>query len=165
MVSKTGLFKEPFTELRNITTIDLACKAASVLEKILWMIIFISGTVWAVYFISVQFISFDENASVLIQGNSEEIELKSPAITICPTVSTKYGIAERLANYIDPYQLPEKFLQLKNGFFTCGLGTLSPSELSKKYDDIAWVENDYSSGSNKIRTFSAPCSKSIKICF
>ena len=82
MVSKTRLFKEPFTELRNITTIDLACKAASVLEKILWIIIFISGTVWAVYFISVQFISFDENASVLIQGNSEEIELNYPAITL-----------------------------------------------------------------------------------
>ena len=164
MVSRTRLFKEPFTELRNITTIDLACKAASVLEKILWIIIFISGTVWAVYFISVQFISFDENASVLIQGNSEEIELKYPAITICPKVSTKYGIAERLANYIDPDLLPEKFLQLKNGFFTCGLGTLSPPELSKKYDDNAWVENDYSSGSSKIRTFSTPRSRSIKIC-
>ena len=150
MVSKTRLFKELFAELRNITTIDLACKAASVLEKILWIIIFISGTVWAVYFISVQFISFDENASVLIQGNSEEIELKYPAITICPKVSTKYGIAERLANYIDPDQLPEKFMQLKNGFFACGLGTLSPSEIAKKYDDVTWVENDYSSGCSKI---------------
>ena len=94
--------------------------------------------------------SWDQNASVLIQGDPEKMDLKYPAVTICPKVSTKYGIAERLANYIDPDLLPEKFLQLKNGFFTCGLGTLSPSVLSKKYDDNAWVENDYSSGSSKI---------------
>ena len=147
MVSKTRLFKEPFTELRNITTIDLACKAASVLEKILWIIIFISGTVWAVYFISVQFISFDENASVLIQGNSEEIELKYPAITICPKVSTKYGIAERLANYIDPDQLPEKILPLKKEFFKCILSKkvvkFSPLEISENYEPVNWVQNFY----------------------
>ena len=150
-------YKEAFAELRNITTIDWACKAASFLEKGLWAFIGIIGTIWAVYFISLQFISFDENASVIIKGNSDETKLKYPAITICPKISTKYGIAERLANYIDPYQLPEKFLQLKNGFFACGLGTLSPSEIAKKYDDDTWVENDYSSGCSKIiQTFSAP---------
>ena len=148
MVSKTRLFKEPFTELRNITTIDLACKAASVLEKILWIIIFISGTVWAVYFISVQFISFDENASVLIQGNSEEIELKHPAITICPKVSSKHGIAEQLANYADPDKLPEKLWPLKKEFLKCGLSKIimSPLKIIENYDDAYWVENYFDSG-------------------
>ena len=112
-------YKEAFAELRNITTIDWACKAASFLEKGLWAFIGIIGTIWAVYFISLQFISFDENASVLIQGNSEETELKYPAITICPKVATKSGIVERLANYIDPDKLPEKFMQLKKSFFEC----------------------------------------------
>ena len=140
MATMTMSFKEPINELRNITTIDLACKAASVLEKILWSIIFILGTIWAVYFIALQFISFDENASVLIQGNSEETELQHPAITICPKVSTKYGIAERLANYLDQDQVPEKLLQLKKGFLSCGLKILSPKKLEEKYNDPIWIE-------------------------
>ena len=47
-------YKELFVELRNITTVDLTYKAANLLEKILWAFIGIIGTVWAVYFITVQ---------------------------------------------------------------------------------------------------------------
>ena len=46
--------QELIVELRNITTIDLTYKAANLLEKILWAFIGIIGTVWAVYFITVQ---------------------------------------------------------------------------------------------------------------
>ena len=151
-------YKEAFAELRNITTIDWACKAASFLEKGLWAFIGIIGTIWAVYFISDQFISFDENASVLTQGNSEVMELKYPAVTICPKVSTKYGIAERLANFIDPEHLPEKLLVLKKKFLKCSLrknDLLSPLEMSIKYDDTNWIENDWNSGCGKIQTLYA----------
>ena len=47
-------YKEILAELRTITTIDLACKAANYLEKIFWTLIGISGTVWAIYFITFQ---------------------------------------------------------------------------------------------------------------
>ena len=47
-------FKEVLVELRKITTIDLACKSANRLEKLLWTLIGITGTIWAVYFITLQ---------------------------------------------------------------------------------------------------------------
>ena len=149
---KNSSFKNAITELRNITTIDLACKAASFLEKVLWAFIGVLGTIWAVYFIGLQFIAFDENASVLIQGNSEEIELKHPAITICPKVSSKHGIAEQLANYADPDKLPEKLWPLKKEFLKCGLGKIimSPLKIIENYDDAYWVENYFDSGWGKI---------------
>ena len=149
MLQSTSYKGRAFAELRNITTIDWACKAASFLEKGLWAFIGIIGTIWAVYFISLQFISFDENASVIIKGNSDETKLKYPAITICPKISTKYGIAERLANYIDPSadQLPEKILPLKKEFIKCILSKkvvkFSPLEISENYEAVNWVQNFY----------------------
>ena len=53
-----------------------------------------------------------------------------PAVTICPKVSTKYGIAERLGNYIDPNNLPEKILTLKKELFKCRFN--SSLDLDKK---------------------------------
>ena len=50
----TLFFKELFVELRNITTVDLAYKAANLLEKALWAFIGIIGTIWVVYFITLQ---------------------------------------------------------------------------------------------------------------
>ena len=47
-------YKEVFAELRNITTIDFASKASNFLEKILWSLIGIIGTIWAIYFITLQ---------------------------------------------------------------------------------------------------------------
>ena len=39
-------------ELRNIRTINLAHKAANLGEKILWALIGIIGTAWAIYFMT-----------------------------------------------------------------------------------------------------------------
>ena len=41
-------------ELRNITTVDLVYKTSNILERILWALIGIIGTLWAVYFITLQ---------------------------------------------------------------------------------------------------------------
>ena len=127
-------YKEVYVELRRITTIDLVSKSSNLLEKLLWSLIGIIGTIWAVYFITLQVIqlysitnfsiiflqvttflkviSWDESPSVLIQGNIETTDLKYPAVTICPKVSTRYGIVERLGNYINPLNLPAKSLAL-----------------------------------------------------
>ena len=113
-----AFYKEVFAELRNIKTIDLAYKAANVLEKILWVLMGVIGATWAVYFIT----SWDDDASVLTQGDSNTLELKYPAVTICPKVSTKYAIAERLGNYIDPMNLPKELLALRHDFLICATG-------------------------------------------
>ena len=93
--------------------------------------------------------SWELNASVLIQGDTDAIDLKYPAVTICPEVSTKYGIAERLGNYIDPNNLPDKAMLLKREMFKCSLD--SPSDIDKNYADIDFVENDSDSGCGKIQ--------------
>ena len=66
----------------------------------------------------------------MIKGDIDEKILKYPAVTICPKVSTKYGIAERLGNYIDPNNLSEKVLTLKKELFKCRFN--SPLVLDKK---------------------------------
>ena len=49
-----NFFKEVLVELRNITTIDLAIKSSNLLEKLLWTLIGVTGTIWAAYFITLQ---------------------------------------------------------------------------------------------------------------
>ena len=122
--------REVFEDLRNITTVDLAYKASSILEKIFWALIGLTGTIWAVYFINLQFISWEESPSVMIQG--KKTDLKYPAVTICPKVSTKYAIAERLGNFIDPLNLPEKLLALRQEAFMCATRLGSKSIISKQ---------------------------------
>ena len=101
-------------------------------------------------FLKLQVLSWELNASVLIQGDTDAIDLKYPVVTICPKVSTKYGIAERLGNYIDPNNLPDKAMLLKREMFKCSLD--SPSDIDKNYADIDFVENDpTSSGCGKIQ--------------
>ena len=65
---------------------------------------------------------WNEHTSILIQGDSDSTEIKSPAVTICPKVSTKHAIAERLGNYIDPMYLPKELLTLRRAFFKCATG-------------------------------------------
>ena len=116
----TTFYKEVlFLELRNVKTIDLAHKAVNCLEKTLWILMGVIGAAWAVWFIS---FSWDDGASILIQGNSEKLELKHPAFTICPKVSSKYAFAEKLGNLIDPMNLPEELLTLRHDFFLCAAG-------------------------------------------
>ena len=52
----TTFYKELFSELRSIKTIDLAYKNTNFLEKLLWILIGIIGTGWFVYFVAFQVI-------------------------------------------------------------------------------------------------------------
>ena len=88
-------------ELRNITTIDLAFQAKNILEKILWAIIGIIGTVWVFYFVGIQFSLWEQHPSIVTKIDYELADVSYPAITVCSKGSTKYAIAERLGNYID----------------------------------------------------------------
>ena len=52
----TALYKELFSELRSIKTIDLAYKTTNFLEKLLWILIGTIGAGWVVYFMAFQVI-------------------------------------------------------------------------------------------------------------
>ena len=60
----------------------------------------------------------------MIKGDFETTDLKYPAVTICPKISTKYAIAERLGNYIDPGNLPKGLLALQQELFLCTTGLM-----------------------------------------
>ena len=81
----------------------------------------------AAFVFSPKAISWGESPSVLTQGKIETTDLKYPAVTICPKVSTRYGIAERLGNYIDPLNLPKGLLSLRHDYFMCAIGLLKKS--------------------------------------
>ena len=53
-ISMKGRFNIFFNELRAIKSIDLVCESKSILEKLFWMVIGITGTIWAAYFITLQ---------------------------------------------------------------------------------------------------------------
>ena len=91
-----------FDELRNITTVDLAYKAGCFLEKLLWVTIGIIGTIWAFVFIESQFELWNESPWLTTRAHVPLAQLQYPAITFCSDGATKYAIAERLGNYINP---------------------------------------------------------------
>ena len=91
-----------FDELRNITTVDLVYNARCFFEKLLWAMIGIIGTIWAFVFFESQFKLWNESPWLTTRAHVHLSQLPYPAITFCSDGTTKYAIAERLGNYIDP---------------------------------------------------------------
>ena len=116
-------FLSLFESLRNaIGTLDLTCKASYSIEKVFWALIGVLGTVWAIYFIGQDVLHWSTNPTIITQSDVNLAEIDQPSITICPPGSTKFAIAERLGNYLDPlYQKEAKFLSLANLYLTAFL--------------------------------------------
>ena len=53
-LNMTTSLQEIVSGIRSITTVDLALKASNLFEKTLWTLIGISGTIWAMYFMTFQ---------------------------------------------------------------------------------------------------------------
>ena len=87
-------------EFKNIGSIDLACKATNFLEKFLWISFSLVGIAWFVFFMIGVF--DDKNPLTSIREDIKLKDVNYPAITICSDSTTKYALAERLGNYIDP---------------------------------------------------------------
>ena len=96
--------------------------------------------------------SWEKSPLVLIQDNIDEKLLKYPAVTICPKVSTKYGIAERLGNYIDPNKLPEKALLLKKELFKCKINSPMTVIDNERVDGFLGPNSLSSTGCGKFQT-------------
>ena len=108
--------------LETITTFDLTCKATNILEKALWITIFIIGAAWAYYFITHQFVLWRESPFLTTQGDAELSDLNNPAVTVCLGGSTKYAVAEKLGNYYNPnITLPKELLKLQETLLLCAL--------------------------------------------
>ena len=112
-VSKcTYKYNEALTQIKDITTVGLACRATSILEKMFWILLGLGGFGWCVHFIVGQFFIWSENPFIIQKSELELNEINYPALTICSQYSTRYAVAERLGNYIDPKHLPKDLLSL-----------------------------------------------------
>ena len=127
-------------EFKKIASIGLACKATNIIEKILWISLGVAGIAWAFFFLTTLVQEWEANAGIMTKGN---FELEYPAITICPKVSTKYAIAERLGNFLDPLNLPDELLSLRERFFLCGSGLLKDMKKIHFLDITSEKANKY----------------------
>ena len=114
-------FKSIFEGIRKIVTIDLTCKATNVLEKFLWILMGLLGAIWAIYFIVLLFVN--ENPIIIFKDHIQLSEIEYPSITICPSGSTKFAIAERLGNYIDHTKMSEELIFTQNMLLYCVIST------------------------------------------
>ena len=131
-----------FERLKDgIATLDLACKAKNFFEKIVWVAIGVLGTMWAFYFIGKEIMHWSTNPTLITQGKMDLSEVEYPAITICPPGSTKYAIAERLGNYLDPSFIErEKFLSLANKYLFAFLNFNLKWNSKRQYDNLCGAE-------------------------
>ena len=98
MVMVSDKIKE---EIWTIRTIDLTRKAHHVLERLFWLLLAISGTVWFFYFMSHQVKLWNVNKIVVSKLRMKLSDLNYPAVTFCSESVNKYGVAEQLGNHLD----------------------------------------------------------------
>ena len=100
MVAAT--FQDLKDELLNFRFLQLVKFTSYLAEKVFWIILALSGMVWFVYCMTNQFMIWNTNKTVISKASTKLSDLDYPALSICSKTAAKYGIAERLGNYIDP---------------------------------------------------------------
>lgn len=123
--------KHLFNETKSIKSIDLACKATSIIERLLWVVVGLSGIGWAVWFIPDQFQLWADNPTIITRDNAKLSDIRYPAITIMPPGTSKYGIGERLGNYINPENMPRELYKIRNLYLKCMM-------IFKHSQTVAW---------------------------
>ena len=104
-------------ELRNFTTVNLMADASTILEKVFWALIAILGTLFIIDVVVIQLDYWRENPILVTKQSLKLSDMPLPSMTICHKGLQKYGIVERLANYIDPEkEIPEEVYNVRNEF-------------------------------------------------
>ena len=114
MAAKFQRIKE---ELRNFTTVNLIADASSILEKVFWALIAILGTLFIIDVVVIQLDYWRENPILVTKQTLKLSDMPLPSMTFCHKGLQKYGIVERLGNYIDPEkEIPEEVFNVRNEF-------------------------------------------------
>ena len=111
--------REFFDELKNVRTIELISTTKNIAAKLLWATLGITGIFWAFYFVPNDYNVWKNNPSIISRASTNLSQIKYPAISIATPGSTKYAIAERLANYIKPNSLPGKLKKIRSLLLKC----------------------------------------------
>ena len=134
--------------LKSIATYQLVTQSSSVIEKLFWSSIAISGTIWGFYFIVHQFQTWEASPHIVTRANVQLFDLNYPAITLCSKGNSKYAIAERLGNYLNPEaDLPEDLLDLRKEFALC-ITEVEEGAYKKGFQD--WKMDQFKSACNLI---------------
>ena len=108
-------------ELKNVRTIELVCKNSFFLERLFWAILGVLGIAWAFYFVPHNFQVWNNNPSIKMQGDLDLSQIRYPSISITPSGTTKYAIAERVGNFLNPKELSLNLRKVRNLFYKCAM--------------------------------------------
>ena len=136
-------------EISNIRTIELAKNTRYLVEKILWTLILIAGTLWFFYFMSFQFKIWSDSSTIKTKIKASLSDLDYPSITFCSKYANKYGVAERFGNYLDPKEtINQEFLVwLRKTALNCTIGkhvqqVVSDNDLQGFQEELYFLENE-----------------------
>ena len=104
-------------ELTNIATLKLITSSGSILEKILWALIPIGGTIFIYNVVDLQLDNWRDNPALVTKVTRKLADMPLPAVTFCPKAMHKYGLVEHLGNYINPKKkVPKEVVAIQNEF-------------------------------------------------
>ena len=137
----TQNFKVVIDELKNITTVNLIANASSILEKILWAMIAIFGTLFIYQNIDAQLRYWNENPALVTKQTVKLSDMPVPSVTFCHKGLQKYGPVERLANMINPEKtIPKEVFQIRNEFLK--MQFLKIKDYLEREDFCSWLFGD-----------------------
>ena len=104
-------------ELKNITTLNFIANTKNVLEKIVWAMIAICGTLFIYDVVYIQLQNWRDNPTLVTKENRRLSDMPLPSVTFCHKGLQKYGPVEQLSNLIDPEKnVPNEIVAIRNEF-------------------------------------------------
>ena len=113
MVSNKFHVKPLVDQFKSFTTIDFIYSTSSLLEQIFWAVIAVGGTLWIGSIVMLTLNHWNEHVLLVTKSTQELSELTAPAVTICSKGMSEYTLLERLANHLDPSNIPEEILVIR----------------------------------------------------
>ena len=99
----------------NFTSLEFVSKASNIIEKLIWIIISVCGTVWIGSILFIQVTQWIENPVLLRQENLDLSDMTYPAVTFCPKTISEFSIAEGFGNFLDLNRtLPTQAVLIQN---------------------------------------------------
>ena len=94
--------KDLVEEILNIRTFELTKTAANIIERIIWILIAIAGTIWFISFMVSQFTLWNNHKTVVSKAELKLSDIDYPSVSVCSKSANKYGIVEKLGNNLNP---------------------------------------------------------------
>ena len=116
MFNKKTRYQEALTnQFYNFTSLEFVSKASNLIEKLIWIIISVCGTVWIGNIVLIQVTQWIENPVLLRQENLDLSDMTYPAVTFCPKTISEFSIAEGFGNFLDLNKsLPSQAVSIRN---------------------------------------------------